>query len=101
MMEGAPIKYRLFELLDEGDGWTDELVPRILDEYDMHYSYARDHVNFYLMEFVSGGFASEVDYKVDEDGHYKEGALLTKYSITPSGKAIFAKLQTTVNKRFR
>ena len=101
MMEGVPIKYRLFELLDGGDAWTDELVPKILEEYSMNYSYARDHVNFYLLEFVSGGFVSEADFKVDEDGHYKQGALLTKYSLTPAGKAIYAKLQKTVNKKFR
>ena len=101
MMEGAPIKYRLFELLNENDGWTDELVPKILDEYNMHYNYAQDHVNFYLLEFVSGGFASEIDHRIDEDGHYKKDALLTKYSLTPSGKAIFAKLQRTVNKKLR
>jgi hypothetical protein len=81
-----PIKFRILEICSDGkDHWNSEIVRSIQFEYGMKSGYARDSINFDIIELAAGGMLREVDVKQD-DGTYKQGALLHKYMITDFGK---------------
>jgi hypothetical protein len=95
MMKGAPLKFRIMELVDdEGPLWTQEIVDKISAEYNMTSEYERAMINYDVVEMVSAGFLKEGDCKVDESGVYRQGKLLTQYSITKLGKATVEELKS-------
>ncbi len=97
MMEGQPIKFRLMEILDEnGAMWTNEIVPIVQKEYNMNSNHGRDMINYDLVEMVSAGFACEGESVLDEEGVYKQGHLLTQYTLTKLGKSMLEELKTKV-----
>ena len=97
MMKGAPLKFRILELVaEEGPLWTNEIVSRIGMEYSMRSDYQRAMINYDVVEMVSAGFLSEGDCKVDTEGVYKQGKLLTQYSITGLGKSTLEELKGQV-----
>lgn len=97
MMEHTPIKFRILEYLDENPkSWTDIIVPALQEEYGMLTDHGRDMINYDIIELVSAGLVHEGESKVDEDGHYKQGALLTCYCPTNLGREYLADLRTKV-----
>ena len=96
-MEGQPIKFRILELFSEkGPMWTDEVVPILQEEYGMEGDYGRDMINFDLIEMVSAGLLSEGESKLDEDGHYKQGKLITRYELSGLGQSYLDDLKIKV-----
>lgn len=86
-MGNRPIKFRILELfLDEKEHWNYEIVSKIQKEYGMLSNFKRDSINFDILELASGGMLKDIEQKVDEDGSYKKGFLLHKYTITDFGK---------------
>jgi hypothetical protein len=79
---------------DEGPLWTQEIVDKISAEYNMTSEYERAMINYDVVEMVSAGFLKEGDCKVDESGVYRQGKLLTQYSITKLGKATVEELKS-------
>ena len=95
MMKGAPLKFRIMELVDdEGPLWTQEIVDKISAEYNMTSEYERAMINYDVVEMVSAGFLKEGESKVDESGVYRQGKLLTQYSITKLGKSTVEELKS-------
>ena len=87
MAANRPIKFRILELCNSGDGkWNYEIVQQIQKEYGLKGNFQRDSINFDIIELASGGMLKDVEVKVDEDGIYKKGFLLHKYLITDFGK---------------
>jgi len=87
MTGNRPVKFRILELfLDGKTYWNYEVVSKIQEEYGMKSSYARDSINFDIIELASGGMLKDLEQKVDESGIYKKGFLLHKYTITDFGK---------------
>ena len=97
MMEGCPMKFRILELLNTGEMWTDEIVHELQDEYGMGSEHGRDMINYDLVELVSAGMVHEGESKVDEEGSYKKGHLLTQYSITKLGESMLMELSAKVS----
>ncbi|MDW5563872.1 MAG: hypothetical protein SA339_11645 [Methanomassiliicoccus sp.] len=80
-----PIKFRILEICSDGKThWNSDIVKTIQSEYEAKSAYARDSINFDIIELAAGGMLKEVDVKQD-DGTYKKGALLHKYVITDFG----------------
>lgn len=97
MMENTPVKFRLLEYIEENpDAWNDQIVPEMQSEYLMNSSHGRNMINYDLIELVSAGLIREDGNKIDEDGHYKQGALLTQYNITNLGKSYLDDLRVKV-----
>ncbi|MDO5861634.1 MAG: hypothetical protein Q4Q58_02400 [Thermoplasmata archaeon] len=97
MMEHTPIKFRILEYIEEHPGsWTDQIVPELQEEYGMNDEHGRDMINYDVIELVSAGLIHEGDSRIDEDGHYKQGTLLTCYSPTHLGSEYLADLRTKV-----
>lgn len=97
MMEHTPLKFRLLEYIETNPGqWNDEIVPNIQGEYRMNTDHGRNMINYDLIELVSAGLIREEGNKIDEDGHYKQGALLTQYNITNLGRSYLDDLRTKV-----
>ena len=97
MMENCPRKFRLMEVLDEnGQMWTNEIVPMVQKEYGMNSDHGRDMINYDLVEMVSAGFVKEGDSVLDEEGKFKKGHLLTQYSLTKLGKSTLEDLKSKV-----
>jgi len=97
MMEGRPIKFRVLEVLcDSGEMWSNDIVVQLQGEYGMENAYGRDCLNFDLVEMEASGMIREIDAKIDEDGVFREGALLRMYKITALGRELNADLQTKV-----
>lgn len=97
MMENTPLKFRLLEYIDANpDVWNDELVPEIQSEYTMNTRHGRNMINYDLIEMVSAGLIREGQNKIDEDGHFRQGALLTSYSLTNLGRLYLDDLRTKV-----
>lgn len=93
-MKGAPLKFRIMELVDEeGPLWTHEIIDKIYAEYGMSTEYEKLMINYDVVEMVSAGFLSEGECKVDEEGLYRQGKLLTLYSITKLGKDTVVELK--------
>lgn len=87
MAGNRPIKFRVLELCNNGDGkWNYEIVQQIQKEYGLKGNFQRDSINFDIIELASGGMLQDIEVKVDEDGIYKKGFLLHKYVITDFGK---------------
>lgn len=86
MAANRPIKFRILELCHHSDGkWNYEIVQQIQKEYNMKGNFSRDSINFDIIELASGGMLKDIESKVDEDGIYKKGFLLHKYTITEFG----------------
>ena len=96
-MEGCPVKFRILEVLNLGDMWTDEIVHELQKEYDMGSDHGRNMINYDLVELVSAGMVREGESKVDEDGSFNKGHLLTHYSITKLGESMLMELSAKVN----
>lgn len=97
MMENTPLKFRLLEFIEANPNlWNDEIVPKMQDEYTMNGDHGRNMINYDLIELVSAGLIREGMNKIDEDGHYKQGALLTQYNITNLGRSYLDDLRTKV-----
>lgn len=93
-MKGAPLKFRIMEIVDEeGPLWTNEIVDKIGAEYGMSTEYEKAMINYDIVEMVSAGFLTEGESKVDEAGVYRQGKLLTIYSITKLGKDTVVELK--------
>jgi hypothetical protein len=88
MMEGRPIKFRLLEIINEGEIWSHEAIKKIQSEYASMgpANHFRDMINFDLMELATSGFIVTVDSKIDVDGVFRQDALLTKYKMSQIGK---------------
>lgn len=96
MMENTPIKFRILEYVFENPGqWTDHIVPAIQNEYSMNTEHGRDMINYDLIELVSAGLILEGESRVD-DGSYKSGSLITKYSLTNLGEEYLNDLKAKV-----
>lgn len=92
-MEGRPIKFRMLEVLHENKTmWSYDVVRMLQPEYEMEDDYGRDSLNYDLIELAAAGFIKSVDLSVDEDGSFRKGALLSKYTITSLGEAQFEEL---------
>lgn len=97
MMENTPVKFRLLEYIEENpDRWNDQIVPDIQSEYSMNSNHGRNMINYDLIELVSAGLIREDGNRIDDDGHYKQGALLTQYNITKLGRVYLDDLRTKV-----
>ncbi len=97
MMENTPLKFRLLEYIEANpDQWNDQIVPQIQTEYKMNTDHGRNMINYDLIELVSAGLIREGETKIDEDGHYKQDALLTQYSITNLGRSYLDDLREKV-----
>ena len=100
MMKGQPLKFRILELVaEEGPLWTNEIVNKIGMEYGMRSDYQRGMINYDGVEMVSAGFLSEGESKIDTEGVYREGRLLTLYSITGLGKSTLEDLKSKVREK--
>jgi len=85
--KNRPIKFRILELfLDGKEHWNYEVVSKIQEEYGMRSNFQRDSINFDIIELASGGMLKDVEQKVDDNGIYKKGFLLHKYTITDFGR---------------
>ncbi len=96
MMENCPLKFRILEVMEGGPMWTDEIVPKLQQEYGMTTNYGRDQINYDIVEMVSAGMLKEGESKIDEDGHYKKDALITQYTLTSIGQDYLDGLKKTV-----
>ncbi len=100
MMEGRPFKFRILEILnDQGPMWNSDLVKQLQNEYNMPTDYNRDCLNFDLIEVAASGMICELDARIDEEGTYRQGRLLTQYRITPVGVAQLEELKRKVRPR--
>jgi len=85
--KNRPIKFRILELfLDGSEYWNYEIVSKIQEEYGMKSDFQRDSINFDILELASGGMLKDIEQKVDEEGIYKKGFLLHRYTITDFGR---------------
>lgn len=85
------------EILDEnGPMWTQEIVPLVQDEYNMNSVHGGNMINYDLVEMVSAGFLDEGESVIDEEGIFKKGHLVTKYTLTPLGKSMLEELKTKI-----
>ena len=96
MIVGAPLKFRIMELLSKKSMWNYEIVDALQDEYHLTSSIGRDNINYDCIEMVSAGFSKEIEWDIDKDGSKFDskhpGRLLTKYELTPYGKATLEEL---------
>ena len=98
IMRNAPLKFRIMELvMTDGPIWTQDIVKIVGEEYNMTSAYQRNMINYDVIECVSAGFLKEGESVVDEEGVFRQGALLTCYSITPLGTSTVEELRTKVN----
>ncbi len=96
-MENTPLKFRLLEYIEANpDLWNDEIVPEMQSEYTMNTDHGRNMINYDLIELVSAGLIREEGNRIDEDGHFRQGALLTQYNITNLGRSYLDDLRTKV-----
>lgn len=87
MSDLKPIKFRILDLYMDGSSlWNYEVVSQIQDEYHLKGDYRRDSINFDLIELSSGGLLQVDDIGIDEEGFYKKGFAVYKYSITDFGR---------------
>ena len=96
MIVGAPLKFRIMELLSKKSMWNYEIVDALQDEYHLTSQIGRDNINYDCIEMVSAGFSREVEWAVDTDGSKFDakhpGRLLTKYELTSYGKSTLDEL---------
>jgi len=100
-MVGRPVKFRILELLADGEElWNYEIVNTLMTEYNGKSNFQRDSFNFDLVEVAASGFIVSVDSKIDEDGSLlREGTLLSKYKITAIGKGQYDDLVVKTSKK--
>ena len=100
MIVGAPLKFRIMEVLEKKSLWNYEIVDALKDEYHLSSSLGRDNINYDCIECVSAGFCKEVEWAIDTDGSKFDskhpGRLLTKYELTPYGKSVLDELKAKV-----
>ena len=100
MIVGAPLKFRILELVQKKPMWNYEIVDILKDEYHLDTSIGRDNINYDCIETVSAGFCKEIDWAIDTDGSKFDskhlGRLLTKYEITPYGSDTIDELKAKV-----
>ena len=100
MITGAPLKFRILELVQKQPMWNYEIVDILKHEYHLDTAIGRDNINYDCIETVSAGFCKEVDWAIDTDGSKFDakhpGRLLTKYEITPYGSATIDELKAKV-----
>lgn len=99
MMEKCPIKFYILERLCESSKWTQEIVSEVQANYNMDSDYQRNMINYDLIELVSAGLVKEDESAVDEEGCFRRGHLLTRYSITPLGETYYEDLVKKVSRR--
>ena len=86
MMQNTPIKFRILEYVhDNPEFWTNQIVSTLQTEYSMNTEHGRDMINYDLIELVSAGLIREGESKID-DGTYKNGSLVTQYTLTNLGE---------------
>jgi len=95
-MEGQPIKFRILEVLEDGPMWIQDIVTKLEMEYDMNSKHGGAMINYDVVELVSAGMVKEGDCKIDEDGLYHKGKLITCYSLTDYGMDTLCDLKVKV-----
>ena len=100
MITGAPLKFRIMEVLEKGPKWNYEIVDTLQHEYRLTSALGRDNINYDCIECVSAGFCKEIEWDIDTDGSKFDakhpGRLLTKYELTPYGKSTLDELKAKV-----
>ena len=100
MIVGAPLKFRIMELLSKKSMWNYEIVDALQDEYHLTSAIGRDNINYDCIEMVSAGFCKEIEWDIDTDGSKFDakhpGRLLTKYELTSYGRSTLDELKTKV-----
>ncbi|AGI48088.1 hypothetical protein TALC_01099 [Thermoplasmatales archaeon BRNA1] len=100
MIIGAPLKFRILELVDKKPMWNYEIVDILKGEYNLDSAIGRDNINYDCIETVSAGFCKEIEWDIDTDGSRFDskhpGRLLTKYEITPYGRDTLNELKAKV-----
>ena len=88
-MEQLPIKFRVLEILSDGEAhWNSDVVRQLQNEYsDLKGNYGRDSANFDMIELASNGIIKSIESSVDEIGTYKKGFMMHKYILTDIGKS--------------
>lgn len=87
MSDLKPLKFRILDLyINGGSFWNYEVISKIQEEYQLKGDYRRDSINFDLIELSSGGLLQVDEIGVDEEGFYKKGFAVYKYSITDFGR---------------
>jgi len=76
--------------------WIQDIVSEIQTEYDMNTDYGRAMINYDVIELVSSGMVKEGECKLDTDGVFKKGKLITCYSLTPFGEHTLDDLKAVV-----
>lgn len=101
MMEHCPMKFYLLEIMNgsENGMWTDEIVAKASEVFDMKTEYQKDMINYDVIELVSAGLLNEGESKFDEDGRFKKDHILTHYTITPLGRSYYQDLVEKVSPR--
>lgn len=98
-MVNVPLKFRIMELvMESGPIWTQDIVDTLYNEYGMKTQHEKNMINYDVIESVSAGFLKEGESKVDEAGVFRQGALLTEYTITQLGRDTVADLRTKVRR---
>lgn len=83
------IRSRQSRILDESD------CIHSSDQYSMNTEHGRDMINYDLIELVSAGLIREGESKID-DGTYKNGSLVTQYTLTNLGEDYLNDLKSKV-----
>lgn len=97
MMEHTPIKFRILEYLgDNPDSWTQDIVAQLQKEYGMENEHGGAMINYDTIELVSAGLVSEGESRIDEEGVFKKGGLVTCYKLTNLGCEYLGDLKTKV-----
>lgn len=98
------MKFFLLEILEASGAegmWTDEIVAKTSEVYNMRTEYQKDMINYDIIELVSAGLLVEGESRFDEEGSFKKGHILTHYTITPLGRTYYEDLVKKVTPRKR
>lgn len=100
LMVGRPIKFRVLEILADGEPkWNYELVDMLMKEYGESSDFHKYSINFDLIEVQASGFIYATESAVDEAGKFRSGSLLNKYKITSLGTAQYNDLCSNIMKK--
>ncbi|MDD2627153.1 MAG: hypothetical protein PHI87_06370 [Candidatus Methanomethylophilus sp.] len=100
-MKNRPIKFRIIELLADGEErWSNEMIDILAAEYGMSSTYGRNCLNFDLVEVSTSGFIEGIDEAIDTDGSkIGKNRLLMKYRITGLGRSEYEWLLGSAGKK--
>jgi len=98
VMKNRPIKFRILELLYNGDQlWNYEIAKIITEEDNQTSKFQFNDINFDCIEVTASGFVESVEDAIDEDGSkLGAGRLRTKYKITDLGKTEYDWLASSI-----